>query len=449
MENNNTLEKDMSFLQTEQQKPMWEQSFTEEDSAYSYWLDRIPGIGRKTIAGLLRLVGTPGRLYEASEQENRKWVQNGWMRPEQEQAWQTAKREISIWEEYGKLQRCGIRCIPYATPGYPKRLSELVDAPINLYVKGRTPVEAMPSVGIVGARLCSDYGRYMAKQFGRKMAQAGIQVISGMAMGVDGISQQAALDAGGTSFGVLGCGVDICYPEQNQALYEALIRTGGVLSEYIPGTMPKAGLFPARNRIISGCADVILVIEAREKSGTLITVDAALEQGREVYALPGRVTDSLAAGCNHLIRQGAGIAVSPEYVADAVWEIWSVKYGRSDIGAKNSQKEKNGSKAETGRTIERTTERTTERKAENGQGVKTDRKAALSKREQMILAQLSEQGKTVDELYPFLHRADPAWTAASVSATLMQLCVRKYAHMQNGRFYAEEEKTEPRSFMGK
>ena len=109
MENNNTLEKDMSFLQTEQQKPMWEQSFMEEDSAYSYWLDRIPGIGRKTIAGLLRLVGTPGRLYEASEQENRKWVQNGCMRPEQEQAWQTAKREISIWEEYGKLQRCGIR----------------------------------------------------------------------------------------------------------------------------------------------------------------------------------------------------------------------------------------------------------------------------------------------------------------------------------------------------
>jgi DNA processing protein len=137
-----------------------------------------------------------------------------------------------------------------------------------------------------------------------------------MARGIDGIAQKAALDAGGKSYAVLGCGVDICYPEENRDLYERLQQQGGILSEYPPGMQPIAKLFPPRNRIISGLSDLVLVIEARKRSGTLITVDMALEQGREVYALPGRVSDALSDGCNRLIRQGAGPATCPEDILE-------------------------------------------------------------------------------------------------------------------------------------
>ena len=152
----------------------------------------------------------------------------------------------------------------------------------------------------------------MAQYFGRELAMAGVQIISGMARGIDGISQMAALEMDGYSLGVLGCGVDICYPAENRALYEVLRKQGGICSEYPPGTEPRNNLFPPRNRIISGFSDAVLVIEAKSRSGTLITVDMALEQGREVYALPGRVTDALSEGCNHLIHQGANIAFSAE-----------------------------------------------------------------------------------------------------------------------------------------
>ena len=178
------------------------------------------------------------------------------------------------------------------------------------------PLENEPAAAIIGARLASGYGREQARRFGRQIGARGISVISGMARGIDGIAQKAALDAGGRSYAVLGCGVDICYPEENRELYERLQQQGGVLSEYPPGMQPIAKLFPPRNRIISGLSDLVLVIEARKRSGTLITVDMALEQGREVYALPGRVSDSLSDGCNRLIRQGAGPATCPQDILE-------------------------------------------------------------------------------------------------------------------------------------
>ena len=152
-------------------------------------------------------------------------------------------------------------------------------------------------------------------------------MVSGMARGIDGIAQKAALEAGGASFAVLGCGVDICYPEENRELYDRLLQEGGILSEYPPGMPPEPKLFPPRNRIISGLSDLVLVIEARKKSGTLITVDMALEQGREVYALPGRVSDKLSDGCNRLIRQGAGVATCPEDILEFFFGTGETDYG--------------------------------------------------------------------------------------------------------------------------
>ena len=152
--------------------------------------------------------------------------------------------------------------------------------------------------------------------FAEKLALRGISVVSGMARGVDGIAGRAALMAGGNSYAVLGCGVDVIYPTENTELYYMLSDKGGLLSESRPGAEPRVQLFPRRNRLISGLSDAVLVIEARRRSGTVITVDAALEQGRDIFALPGRVSDSLSDGCNLLISQGAAIACSPDSGTD-------------------------------------------------------------------------------------------------------------------------------------
>ena len=158
----------------------------------------------------------------------------------------------------------------------------------------------------------------MAKYFAESLAEAGVQIISGMARGIDGIAQKAAIESGHETFGVLGNGVDVIYPKQNKEIFEAISFQGGLISEYPPGTAPLAINFPQRNRIISALADLILVVESRIKSGTSITVKRAIEQGKDVYAVPGRLTDPLSAGCLRLIEDGAGIAMSPSTVLEGL-----------------------------------------------------------------------------------------------------------------------------------
>ena len=224
----------------------------------------------------------------------------------------------------------GIRMVERGERDYPARLLEIPDPPERLYVLGRLPEEKVPSVAIIGARECSEYGSYVAARLGECMGRNGIQVISGMARGIDGIGQTAALDAGGSSFAVLGSGVDVCYPARNRRLYERLRERGGVLSEYPPGTPALSRNFPPRNRIVSGLADAVVVVEAREKSGTLITVDMALEQGKEVYAVPGRVTDALSSGCNRLVKLGAAVLLDPEELTEELRGIC----GRRDLAVR-------------------------------------------------------------------------------------------------------------------
>lgn len=219
-------------------------------------------------------------------------------------------------ERFLEMNRKGIFFTCRGEPDYPSKLMEIPDPPEGIYYRGKLPEERL-SVAVVGARDCSEYGARVAEELGRYLGEQGVQVISGMARGIDGISQAAALSAGGSSFAVLGSGVDVCYPVSNRALYEKLLERGGILSSYPPGTAPLSMNFPPRNRIVSGLADALVVVEAREKSGTLITVDMALEQGREVYVAPGRITDRLSDGCNRLLRQGAGVFLSPrEFLAE-------------------------------------------------------------------------------------------------------------------------------------
>jgi len=192
---------------------------------------------------------------------------------------------------------------------YPARLKEIPDAPGGIYTAGSLPGEEL-SVAVIGARDCSEYGKYVAERLGVFLGERNVTVISGMARGIDGIAQEAALKAGGNSCGVLGCGLDICYPAQNRRLYEMLLERGSLVSEYPPGMPALPRNFPRRNRIVSGLADAVVVVEARQRSGTLITVDTALEQGKEVYVVPGRITDRLSDGCNRLLKQGAGLLLS-------------------------------------------------------------------------------------------------------------------------------------------
>jgi DNA processing protein len=291
------------------------ETVTEEEKAYIHWLYQAVGVGSRGFLRSLATLGTPRELYRLtvsgalSEKVSERYEKKVAKMSE-------FSRGYDVAGMYGRMRERGIFLVTEDEPQFPERLSRIPDKPYALYFAGRLPQAEKRAVAVIGARECTAYGRYMAEQFGAAFAKAGIQVISGMARGIDGIGQTAALKEGGYSLGVLGCGVDICYPGENRELYETLLAAGGICSEYPPGTEPRAVLFPPRNRIISGLCDAVLVVEAREKSGTLITVDMALEQGREVYALPGRATDPLSGGCNRLIRQGAGLASSPEEVLE-------------------------------------------------------------------------------------------------------------------------------------
>ncbi len=220
-------------------------------------------------------------------------------------------------EEIGTgLAGAGIGFVSLEDGLYPSRLRNIPDPPYGIYYKGCLPADSLPVTAVIGTRNADAYGKDQARQFASYLSARGIGIISGLARGIDGIAGRAALRGSGRSYAVLGSGVDICYPRENSDLYYDLIEQGGIISEYPPGTQPKTSHFPMRNRIISGLSDVLLVIEARLKSGTMITTDHALAQGRDVFALPGRVCDSLSDGCNLLISQGAGIACSPAVIEE-------------------------------------------------------------------------------------------------------------------------------------
>jgi DNA processing protein len=205
-------------------------------------------------------------------------------------------------------------------PGYPALLAQLHDPPARLWQRGGpAEVLARPAVAIVGARSCSAYGAQVARMLARELAATGLVVVSGLARGIDGEAHRGALDAGGATVAVLGCGIDRDYPVRHAELARRLIEAGGLLvSEYEPGVEPAPWRFPARNRIIAGLALATVVVEARERSGALITADFALELGREVFAVPGEITSSLAAGTNRLIRQGAAPLLEIADVLDAL-----------------------------------------------------------------------------------------------------------------------------------
>ena len=208
-------------------------------------------------------------------------------------------------------------------PGYPRLLGAIHDPPPQLFLRGEAEVDvlARAAIAIVGARSCSSYGRSVARSLGRDLAAAGLVVVSGMARGVDGEAHRGALEADGVTVAVLGCGIDRDYPAAHAELARRIGHDGLLVSEYEPGVEPAPWRFPARNRIIAGLCSATVVVEARERSGALITADFALEEGRDVLAVPGEITSSLSAGTNALLRLGA----TPVTGVDDVLELFHLE----------------------------------------------------------------------------------------------------------------------------
>jgi DNA processing protein len=204
-----------------------------------------------------------------------------------------------------RLDADGVSFVGRDDAGFPQRLLAIHDPPAGVFVRGEGDVpQDEPAVAIVGARACSPYGTSVAKGLARELAAAGVIVVSGLARGIDGAAHRGALETG-TTLAVLGCGIDRDYPRAHAALAAEITAEGWVVSEYAPGVEPAPWRFPARNRIVAGLSDATVVVEARERSGALITADLALDEGREVLAVPGEITSQLSAGTNHLLRLGA------------------------------------------------------------------------------------------------------------------------------------------------
>ncbi len=270
-----------------------------------YQMTAVCGIGARTIRKIIEYAGS---LEEAVGLSTKQLEASHICSVKMLEGWEKARlNKQELYEEFVGLRERGIIYISIEHELYPSPLKNLQDAPLGLWVKGDLPKPQTPSAAIIGSRGCTPYGKEIAAELGKKLSSIGVNVISGMAVGIDSSAQWGAVNAGGYSLGILGGGVDVCYPRENIELYERLLAQGGIMSESPPKNPPLAPLFRLRNRLISGMADCVIVVEARERSGTQITVNCALDQGREIFALPGRITDPLSRGCNVMISQGARI----------------------------------------------------------------------------------------------------------------------------------------------
>lgn len=275
---------------------------------YWLWLAQCNEVKDGVKAALVRQFEDPERLFFAEKQEILDAEIEGLTG---EHLDILLRHDLSAAEEtLSDCAKAGLQVLTYDSPLYPRRLKAIYDPPIVLYYRGTLPdFDKLPTIGVVGTRHPSVYGRQAAKRLGGEIAAAGGLVVSGLAEGIDGAAMEAALSAGFPAVGVLGCGADVVYPRKHKALFQETERLGCILSEYAPGSPPLGWHFPRRNRIISGLSCGVLVVEAPERSGSLLTAKHALEQGRDVFVVPGNVDMESFRGSNRLLRSGA-IAVS-------------------------------------------------------------------------------------------------------------------------------------------
>lgn len=294
------------------------------------WINNIVDVGNITVLRLLAKLGSIENVYEASED-----LYEGVASTTQIKNIMRSKKSSLINEMSHQLKEKNISIIYPTHNNYPDKLLKIYSPPTILYVRGKIKDSIKSTnmnIGIVGSRIATAYGRELAKSFGYELAKRGINIISGLALGIDGAAHLGALTANGYTIGVLGCGIDVVYPRENIEIYTEILNKGAIISEYGPGVMPSPGTFPMRNRIISGLSDGILVVEAKKKSGSLITADLAIEQGKQVYAIPGKLKDGNSEGTNNLIKNGAFLVTSYEDIMyDLTREEKYIKTYKSNV----------------------------------------------------------------------------------------------------------------------
>ena len=268
-----------------------------------FWIgfDRIRGIGSVRTNKLLEYFGDLETAWNATAAD----LIDAGLPKKIVKDFHSIKREINLSEEWDKIRKLGIKVLIQTDEDYPDQLNSIRNAPPVLYIKGAFSPDDQYAVAVVGTRKRTSYGKQAAAELGSFLAANGVTVISGMARGIDTIAHQACLDGGGRTIAVFGCGLDIIYPPENRDLAEEIIQNGALVSEYYPGTKPDAINFPPRNRIISGLARAVVVVEADEKSGALITAKFAVDQARDVFAIPGSIYAPRSRGTNRLISDGA------------------------------------------------------------------------------------------------------------------------------------------------
>ena len=290
------------------------------DALYLAAIGAVGGISRSKLLKLVQIFGSAQAVYEAEPQQ----LLAAGVVKEETVADFTTKRRSDLPSRLQRFcDRQGVRLISYQDADYPQSLLQIADPPLVLYVKGVLP-PAGYALAVVGSRECTEYGKKAAKLFTKDLAARNIPIISGGARGIDTEAHEACLSVGGKTVAVLGCGLDIAYPEENAGLFERIVRSGGaVISEYAPGMRPLAKNFPARNRIIVGLSQGVLVAEAKLKSGAIITANIAADEGRDVYCVPGNIFDATSKGCHELIRTGAKLVDTPQDILEdkVQWEL--------------------------------------------------------------------------------------------------------------------------------
>ena len=290
-----------------------------EDIFYWLALSLIPGVGSILIKRLLDRFKTPEAVFRASLKELVRIEGLG-----EKVAGEIRKgpSEKAVKGELSLLEKTGGKVVTLKDGDYPTRLKDIYDPPALLYLRGELRIEDELAVAIVGSRKTSAYGREVTEKIGEDLARHGVTVVSGMARGIDSVAHKGALQGGGRTIAVLGCGVDVIYPPENRNLFYQIIERGAILSEFPMGSPPEGGHFPRRNRIISGLSIGVVIVQASAESGSLITAGYALEQGREVFAVPGNVGAEGSRGTNQLIKEGAKLVESSEDILEEILPQW-------------------------------------------------------------------------------------------------------------------------------
>ncbi len=283
-------------------------------SARKYWLgfSAVNGVGPVRVRALLQHFGDLERAWHAEEDE---WRAVGLDRRAIANL-RRARRSLDLDALEAQLETLGADALTLQDADYPALLKEIPDAPPVLYIKGTLQPNDRWAVAFVGTRRATVYGREMTRRLVAPLVEAGLTIVSGLALGIDAAAHRAALEAGGRTIAVLGCGIDRVYPPEHRRLADSIVQQGALVTEFPPGTPPEAKNFPVRNRIISGLSLGVVVVEAPSRSGALLTANVAADQGREVFAVPGNVTSSASMGANRLLQNGAKLVLNVQDILD-------------------------------------------------------------------------------------------------------------------------------------